>query len=180
MGRIAPLAMAALAGLAACAAPETNDSQGVRLAAEFDRSSAALRAAGAGMEPWNAPVAGTAAPTRTSTQDGVGPEPRPPVAVAAFSNTLTPDARGLVGASAPTVLRVLGAPDLRRRDGDADVWLYHGRTCALDVVFYPDTAGRDGRVAFAAARAIGIERVAEHACLQEIQRASQLVATARR
>ena len=107
------------------------------------------------------------------------PERLVAVSAAAYRDGLVRDARGLVGATAPTLLRVLGSPDMRRRDGDAEAWLYRGQTCMLDVVLYPDAGAREGRVAFAAARATGIDRVAEGACLQEIQRANQLVARAR-
>lgn len=178
--RLAPLL--ALAGLAACAAPQ--EEQSARLASELDRTSAVLRAAKAGVEPWNAPPApaaaqGVAAQALAQADSGTGPERLVAVSAAAYRDGPVRDARGLVGATAPTLLRVLGSPDMRRRDGDAEAWLYRGQTCMLDVVLYPDAGAREGRVAFAAARATGIDRVAEGACLQEIQRANQLVARAR-
>ena len=171
------LMAAALAGLAACAAPEAQNDQ---LAAEIDRANAALRAARAGVEPWNAPPRPATAPGSAAAASGTGPEPGVQLASTSFREGPIRDTRGLLGATGPVLVRALGQPDLRRRDGDAEAWLYRGATCMLDVVLYPDPAiGREGRVAFAAARATGIERVPEQACLNEIVRAHQLVARAR-
>jgi hypothetical protein len=172
-----PLAVLAVAGLAACAAPQ---GQGEPMAAELERTAAALRAARAGVEPWNAPPRPPDAAAAPQRMAGTGPETPSPVALAAYREGPLRDARGLLGATAPALVRALGQPDLRRRDGEAEAWLYRGQTCMLDVVLYPDPAiGREGRVAFAAARAAGIERVPEQACLSEILRAHQLVARAR-
>lgn len=183
-GLVAVLA-AGLVVLAGCA---TEDAQNQQVMAELDRTAAALRAAGAGVDPWNAPPrpagqAGRAAPglgAGAVTGTGTGPELLPVFTAATFRAGPIRDANGLVGATAPTLVRALGQPDLRRRDGDSEAWLYRGETCMLDVVLYPDpTIGREGRVAFAAARAVGLERVPEHTCLSEILRAHQLVARAR-
>ena len=172
---------ASLALLAGCAG---QDAQNQQVMAELDRTTAALRAARAGVDPWNAPPrpadsGSRAAPAIGGSGAGTAPEALPVFAQAAFRDGPIRDARGLVGATAPTVVRALGQPDLRRRDGDAEAWLYRGETCMLDVVLYPDPTIREGRVAFAAARAAGLERVPEHACLSEILRAHQLVARAR-
>lgn len=172
------LSAAALAGLAACAGPQAQHEQAV---ADMERTAAVLRAARAGVEPWNAPPRPPADPAaRSVPSGGTGPEAQPVVALAAFRDAPIREARGLLGATAPALVRALGQPDLRRRDGDAEAWLYRGETCMLDVVLYPDpTIGREGRVAFAAARATGIDRVPEQTCLSEILRAHQLVARAR-
>lgn len=171
--------VAALAGLAACASPGGQDGPDARLTSDLAQASAVLRAARAGVEPWNAPGAEAAAQAIVQSDTGTGPERPVALAIAAWREAPVRDARGLVGAPAPSLLRALGPPDLRRRDGEAEAWLYRGQTCMLDVVLYPDAGAREGRVAFAAARATGIARVAEQACLQEIQRTGQLVARAR-
>lgn len=74
----------------------------------------------------------------------------------------------LVGQPAGSVRAMLGDPSLVRREGAAEVWLYDGRTCRLDVMLYPGRGGGEPRVAFAAARATGLAPVAEMACLRQI------------
>lgn len=171
-------ALAASAALAACATPDGADRPEARLAADIERSAAMVRAAQAGADPWAAPPrpAGLA-PAAAAGAGGTEAERTGPVQHAAFRGSPVREARGLIGASPAVLVRALGQPDLRRTEGDAETWLYRGRTCMLDIVLYPDAPpGRDRRVAFAAARASGIERVPEAACLAEIGRAHQLVA----
>lgn len=80
----------------------------------------------------------------------------------------------LLGARPDAVRRWLGEPSLRRIEGTAEVWLYAGAACALDLVLYPD---RDGLgVAHAAARANGTEPRTEASCLGELGRGAGLVA----
>lgn len=176
-------ALAALAGLSACAAPDGADSAEARLAADLERSAAMIRAAQAGSNPWQAPPRPAAAPEMPPgmapgmASSDLGPERLGPVQHAALRAGPIREARGLIGATPAALVRALGQPDLRRTEGEAETWLYRGQTCMLDVVLYPDAPpGRDRRVAFAAARAAGIERVPESACLAEIGRAHQLVA----
>jgi hypothetical protein len=164
-----------LAALAGCAAPADEPGAPPQLAG-IEQANAALRAAQAGVDPWNAP------PRRMAPAPlpDAGGERALPVVFATPRGGAVREAAGLLGATAPMLQRAMGQPDLRRRDGEAEAWLYRGQTCMLDVVLYPDPAlGRELRVAFAAARATGIERVPEHSCLAEITRAHQLVARAR-
>ncbi|GGC30783.1 hypothetical protein GCM10011504_06240 [Siccirubricoccus deserti] len=73
----------------------------------------------------------------------------------------------LLGVGPGELRRLLGEPTLRRAEGTAEVWLYAGGGCALDLILYP--AARGGlRVAHAAARANGAEARTEAACLGEI------------
>ena len=72
----------------------------------------------------------------------------------------------LLGARPETLRRWLGEPSLRRAEGTAEVWLYAGAACALDLIFYPE-AGRL-RVAHASARANGAEPRTEAHCLQDL------------
>ncbi|MCK8782888.1 hypothetical protein M0638_00650 [Roseomonas sp. NAR14] len=74
----------------------------------------------------------------------------------------------LLGLPSTALRHWLGEPSLRRRDGPAEIWLYLGAVCALDVILYEEP-GRDApQVGFAAARATGTERRSEAACLREL------------
>ncbi|WP_376098821.1 hypothetical protein ACE7GA_09530 [Roseomonas sp. CCTCC AB2023176] len=75
-------------------------------------------------------------------------------------------ASALLGQAPDAILAALGTPTLRRPDGDAEVWLYLGAHCALDLVLY--RAGGTPRVAYAAARANSTEPRTESACLREV------------
>ena len=44
----------------------------------------------------------------------------------------------------------LGAPQFRRRDGQAEIWQYRGSACTLDVFLYAD--GGDLKVRYVEAR----------------------------
>ena len=84
--------------------------------------------------------------------------------------TSPPDAAiGLQGRDPEAVISALGEPALRRREGNAEVWLYQAPDCRLDLVFYPE----DARLvlAHAAARAFGARRLTESACMATIARA---------
>lgn len=103
------------------------------------------------------PAAATpAAPTR----------PPPPGAANAPPGT----AAALLGAAPEAVIGVFGAPLLRRSEGNAEIWLYAGPRCHLDIVFYPGEDGGAPRVAHAAARVEGDAPRGEAACLAGIAR----------
>jgi hypothetical protein len=76
-------------------------------------------------------------------------------------------ASGLLGAGPDALRRWFGEPDLRRPEGDAEVLLFLGSGCALDVVLYADGVGAK-RVDHAAARADGPAAVTEAECLRGI------------
>lgn len=71
------------------------------------------------------------------------------------------------GADARAVEAWLGAPQLRRSEGEAEIWRYQATSCHLDMVLYRDAQGRL-RVGNATARAAGVERVTEGDCLQAL------------
>jgi hypothetical protein len=74
-------------------------------------------------------------------------------------------AAALLHAGPREVQGTLGAPDLKRVDGTAEVWLYAAAPdCRVDVVFYPEAGGT--RVALAAARVAAPMR--EEACLKMV------------
>ena len=76
-------------------------------------------------------------------------------------------ASGLLGAGPDALRRWFGDPDLRRPEGDAEVQLYLGPGCALDVVLYAEGGG-GMRVSHAVARAEGAAAVTEAECLRGI------------
>ncbi len=75
-------------------------------------------------------------------------------------------AASLQGRDPEDVISALGEPALRRREGDAEVWLYQAPDCRLDLVFYPGTSRLV--LAHAAARAHGARRQTEAACMASI------------
>ena len=126
----------------------------------------ALRDTKASLAAIGAPPAAEAAPIVQSLA-----QPPP-------SNASTPRRQGasppaaataLQGRDPEAVISALGEPALRRREGNAEVWLYQAPDCRLDLVFYPD----DARLvlAHAAARAHGARRLTESACVAAIARA---------
>ncbi|HTJ90540.1 MAG TPA: hypothetical protein VL356_10235 [Acidocella sp.] len=54
----------------------------------------------------------------------------------------------LLGATPATLSSAFGPPELRRVEGNAQVWLYHSPICGLDLILYPDHRGTP-RVAMA-------------------------------
>ncbi|MCR0985800.1 hypothetical protein [Roseomonas populi] len=72
----------------------------------------------------------------------------------------------LLGQTREGVIAALGQPTRRRPEGEAEIWLYQGTHCALDVVLYRQSS--TPRVAWAAARASGTETRTEAGCLSEL------------
>ncbi len=75
-------------------------------------------------------------------------------------------AASLLGATPEAVRATLGEPMLRRAEGPAQVWLYSGGGCQLDIVLYAGEAGP--RVAHIQARAGGLAQRSEASCLRDI------------
>ena len=136
-----------------CAMPE--DREVVALRQALDSGRASLAAVGH-------PIAAESPPGAT-----------PRTSVARLERVARPGAPGhptaaaqLLGTGPETLRRWLGEPALRRREGTAEVWLYLGDGCALDLVLYP---ARDSlRVALAEARASSAGSRTEAACLHAI------------
>ncbi|MBO1079914.1 hypothetical protein [Roseomonas haemaphysalidis] len=144
----AGLAALPLALLAACGGEPVLDRQAV-----LDEVLANYRANLAGMQPLDAPpVAEAAAGT---------------AAMPALAGAPT-QAQQLLGQPPAVLRRLLGEPRLRRREGEAEIWLYQSPFCHLDVMLYGDAGGADLRVTYATARAAGAERRTEAACLREL------------
>jgi hypothetical protein len=160
-------------------------------AAAGDREADAMRAA---LENGQASLTAVAPPTLASEVLLVGttarpvshtpgthtPGAHPIVARHAFRQATAGDPVGirpssaadLLGAGPETLRRWLGEPALRRPEGGAEVWLYAGPGCALDLILYP--AGHGLSVAHAAARAQGAEQRTEATCLAEIADAQEV------
>jgi len=90
----------------------------------------------------------------------------PPPSRPATGRTSPGSVVALMGQPPEAVIAALGQPTRRRPEGDAEIWLYQGRNCALDVILY---GGRNAaRVTWAAARANGTGRQTETECLVEL------------
>jgi len=80
--------------------------------------------------------------------------------------TTSAQTSSLLGASPEAVRAALGEPLLRRSEGPAEVWLYSGGGCQVDIVLYPASSGP--RVAHVQARAGGLAQRTEASCLRDI------------
>ncbi len=96
-----------------------------------------------------------------------------PVPALPASSQMPPQsgAAQFLGTGPEAVRHRLGEPSLRRAEGQAEIWLYVGNGCALDLVLYPGEGGL--RVGHAAARASGTESVTEADCLRDLAAAAR-------
>ncbi|UFN47028.1 hypothetical protein LPC08_13425 [Roseomonas sp. OT10] len=156
--------------LSACAATPQEEAQAVlaEVMANHRASMAASGGAAAGSTAGASAAEGVSAAGSGAGRGGTeGLRPvalRPPAAGAGIAS-----AAALLEQSPEAVLRALGPPALRRREGTAEVWLYEGGRCHLDLILYARPGG-GAQVAWAAARAAGTGRVTEAACLAAIAR----------
>lgn len=157
--------------IAACAEDPAREAEA--FAAAWQAQAASLGALGARRAaeppaPWEVPpppgavASARPAAARVPAPPAGGLEPLPVVPRAPAPAA----AAELLGAPVETVLARLGIPSLRRQEGDAQVWLYAGRDCHLDLIFYPTASGL--RVGHARARAGGVAQRSEGACLREL------------
>ncbi|MFN9091783.1 MAG: hypothetical protein ACK5V0_09860 [Alphaproteobacteria bacterium] len=110
-------------------------------------------------------------PTPEAVPSPMAALPPPPSASSPRHQGVSPPtaAAALHGRDPAAVISALGEPALRRREGDAEVWLYQAPDCRLDLVFYPEASRLV--LAHAAARAFGARRLTESACMAAIARA---------
>lgn len=169
------------AALAGCSAAPRDEAQAV-LEQVLESHRASLTAArdsgrdegGRGSAPAGSP-AGPPAAEGVSAVEGAGRGGAEGLRPVALRPRPAPVPGGAASAAAllhhgpEAVLRALGPPALRRREGSAEIWLYEGTACRLDLVLYAQPGG-GAAVAWAAARAAGTERVTEAACLASIAR----------
>ncbi|MFH5923165.1 hypothetical protein [Roseomonas xinghualingensis] len=100
-----------------------------------------------------------------ASMTSLGAPPSPPSAPA--TGRASPGSvAALMGQPPDAVIAALGQPTRRRPEGDAEIWLYQGRNCALDVILYGSR--NTARVTWAAARANGTGRQTETGCLVEL------------
>lgn len=125
------------------------------------------------LQDTRASLAALGVPPKSASQAVVRPTPLPPPPSSRAPRLLgarpPATAAALQGQSAEAVIAALGEPALRRREGDAEIWLYQATDCRLDLLFYPEMARLV--LAHAAARAHGARRLTESACLGAIARA---------
>jgi hypothetical protein len=155
----ASLAIAALLITPAC---RKSDAEGARLGLEQ-----ALRDTRASLVALGLPSAADA-----PQAERPAPLPPPPSSASAPRRQgANPPAaaNALQGREPEAVLSALGEPALRRREGDAEIWLYQAPDCRLDLVFYPEASRLV--LTHAAARAFGARRLTESACMAGIARA---------
>ena len=138
--------------LGACAGAAEERAAALRLALESSRASL------------GAPVTAPLLPSSLEAPLPITPIPATPILAAPTPGPAAADQ--LLGLGPDLLRRWLGEPSLRRAEGGAEVWLYAGSACALDLVLYPQS-GRL-RVAHASARASGTEPRTEAGCLQDL------------
>ncbi|MCA3285319.1 MAG: hypothetical protein ING09_02110 [Roseomonas sp.] len=155
----ASLALAALMFTPAC---RKSEAEGASLGLEQ-----ALRDTRASLAALGLPTAPEA-----SQMERPAPLPPPPSSASAprRQGTQPPAAASVLQGQEPdAVISALGEPALRRREGEAEIWLYQAPDCRLDLVFYPEHARLV--LTHAAARAFGARRLTESACMAAISRA---------
>lgn len=103
---------------------------------------------------------------RATLQALGAPAPAPRPRAAAPNPGYPHHAASLLGATPEAVRAALGEPTLRRSEGPAQVWLYSGGGCQLDIVLYAGASGP--RVAHVQARAGGLAQRSEASCLRDI------------
>ncbi len=137
------------------------------LAAALDASRGALAAVSPG---GLLPASPMPAPARAAPRPTMAATPARPRTFEDAPGTRPLAAAQLLGAAPEALRRWLGEPVLRRPEGPAEIWLYAGQDCALDLVLYRE--GGQLRVAHAAARANGAAAQTEGACLRQISAAA--------
>jgi hypothetical protein len=79
------------------------------------------------------------------------------------------DPARLMGLDRAGLAKLLGDPELMRREPPAEIWQYRGGSCVFDVFLYEE-AGRQ-RVTYLEARDGAAQRVGARGCLNELLRA---------
>ena len=147
-----------LALLGGCAQDSAADA--AALLAAHQASLAAVGAPASGVLAPRSSAPGAPAATRAAPTAPAPSPLTPPLATPPWQ------AGSLLGASPETVRAALGEPVLRRTEGPAQIWLYAGGGCQVDIVLYPEDAGP--RVAHVQARAGGLAQRTEASCLRDI------------
>lgn len=78
----------------------------------------------------------------------------------------TGDPSRLIGTDRIALERLVGAPDLKRREGPAEVWQYQGESCVMDAYLYPPAGGAGApRVSYVEMRHGGLGRIVQPGAL---------------
>ena len=109
------------------------------------------------------PVAAEAAPAAQGQPDRSETAALPP------APRFDDDPARLMGLDRAGLAKLLGNPELLRREPPAEIWQYRGGSCVFDVFLYEE-AGRQ-RVTYLEARDGAARRVGARGCLNELLRA---------
>lgn len=63
---------------------------------------------------------------------------------------------------------------MRRREPPAEVWQYVGRTCVLDITFYPEKDGAPLGAVYLESRTLEGRRTTDEACLRQVAHGAKL------
>ena len=113
-----------------------------------------------------------AAPAPTAAGAVPAPQPAPEVPETAAlppAPKIDDDPARLMGLDRAGLAKLLGDPELTRREPPAEIWQYRGGSCVFDVFLYEE-AGRQ-RVTYLEARDGAARRVGARGCLNELLRA---------
>ncbi len=113
-----------------------------------------------------------AAPAPTAAGAAPAPQPAPEVPETAAlppEPAIDDDPARLMGLDRAGLAKLLGDPELMRREPPAEIWQYRGESCVFDVFLY-EQAGRQ-LVTYLEARDGAARRVGARGCLNELLRA---------
>ncbi len=113
-----------------------------------------------------------AAPTPTAAGAAPAPQPAPEVPETAAlppAPVIDDDPARLMGLDRTGLAKLLGDPELTRREPPAEIWQYRGGSCVFDV-YLSEEAGRQ-RVTYLDARDAAARGVGARGCLNELLRA---------
>ncbi len=94
--------------------------------------------------------------------------PATSVPVLAARPPVSPDR--LIGLAADDILKLFGAPSLKRRESPAELWQYAAQACVMDLYLYAD--GDMQRVSYVTLRDPASGRVGGSGCQEQLARLS--------
>lgn len=134
-------------------------------------SSEGRQADGAGLDPQETPAREPAAGASGADPD---PEraalpPGAPIGSPTGAPRIDDDPAQLIGIDPARLDKLLGRPDLVRREPPAEIWQYRGAACIFDVFLYEEAGAQ--RVTYIEARNQEAEQTAPRPCLNGLLRA---------
>lgn len=149
---------------------------GVRLSALAALSVLLAACAGSSPPPASGRMSGADLGLASAAASPAAPQARQEVAAVP---RVQPGARPGKGAAPRDVLekshaavrRVLGAPDLERKEPPAEVWQYSADTCVLDITFYPGQNGGPALASYLESRTLDGAPMDAARCLGRLSRA---------